>query len=556
LRNPFGIQRFGRIDVLVNNAGFGLFGLFEATPRAKVREQFEVNVFGVMDVMRAVLPHFRANRGGTILTVSSGAGVFTLPMLSLYCVSKFALEDFSESLSYELASQGIAVKVVEPGGVLSTNFGRRSAEEAAGNPSIAAYDAFATGVSAVFDRRRASRSATEADVARVSFAAASDGTDQLRYVATEDIKPLVRARRETSEREYMAFMRSQFLPKPERHRPPRRRCPVLDDKTGGGVRAFSGEVHRLVSEGTVMRLEVAKQVSPLAPQEYHRLVPLQPAAASYRLGWAGLEAVLFNDLPDAEIERPSLTHHTLVLFNRPPDVFEVGYEGERRHLPPPAGAVAVVPAGTPSRWHWRGRKGSLHVFLEPDLVTRVAAEEFGLDTARWAVPPLDCLDQPQVRAAKLAVDAELTAGGLGGPLAAESLANFLAVHLLRHVLAPRQPTRRRYGAFPRARLRAVVDYVEEHLDASPTLEQMAAVARLSPNCFASQFQRATGLPPHQYVIARRVERAKELLQSGADLSLAEVAAHAGFSDQSQFSHHFKRLLGVTPGQFRTRIRNA
>ena len=83
---------------------------------------------------------------------------------------------------------------------------------------------------------------------------------------------------------------------------------------------------------------------------------------------------------------------------------------------------------------------------------------------------------------------------------------------------------------------------------------MTAISRLSPNYFGWLFQRATGLPPHQYVIARRVERAKELLQGGGDLSLAEVAAHAGFSDQSQFSHHFKRTVGVTPGQFRTRVR--
>jgi Helix-turn-helix domain len=74
---------------------------------------------------------------------------------------------------------------------------------------------------------------------------------------------------------------------------------------------------------------------------------------------------------------------------------------------------------------------------------------------------------------------------------------------------------------------------------------MAAIARLSPNYFAWQFKRATGLPPHQYVLTRRVERAKQLLQTGSDISLAEVAAHAGFSDQSQFSHHFKRLVDVT-----------
>ena len=85
---------------------------------------------------------------------------------------------------------------------------------------------------------------------------------------------------------------------------------------------------------------------------------------------------------------------------------------------------------------------------------------------------------------------------------------------------------------------------------------MGAVARLSPYHFARQFKAATGLPPHQYVIARRVERAKQLLQAGTGLSLAEVAADAGFSDQSQLSRHFKRLVGVTPGQFRTPARIA
>jgi NADP-dependent 3-hydroxy acid dehydrogenase YdfG len=104
------IECFGRIDALVNNAGFGLHGIFETSSPEKIQEQFDVNLFGVMNVTRALLPHFRANRGGTIVNISSGAGVFTLPLISLYCASKFALEGFSEALTYELAPLGITVK--------------------------------------------------------------------------------------------------------------------------------------------------------------------------------------------------------------------------------------------------------------------------------------------------------------------------------------------------------------------------------------------------------------------------------------------------------------
>ena len=205
-----GIARFGRIDALTNNAGFGLFGIFETISREKVQEQFDVNVFGVMDVTRALLPHFRANRSGVILNISSGAGLFTLPLISLYSASKFALEGFSEALSYELASQNIAVKVIEPGGVVSTNFGQRSGQEFGQIKSIADYNDFLAKANALFRNLRGSRAGTEEHVAQVIYDAATDGTDRLRYVATDDIKPLAKMRRETSEEQYMDFMRARF----------------------------------------------------------------------------------------------------------------------------------------------------------------------------------------------------------------------------------------------------------------------------------------------------------------------------------------------------------
>jgi AraC family transcriptional regulator len=270
----------------------------------------------------------------------------------------------------------------------------------------------------------------------------------------------------------------------------------------------------------------------------------------------GLEAARCRAERVFELNPPAITHHWLVLFLRPPEELDLQYEGVKRHVPPPAGAISLVPAGSPARWRWSGPRDLLAIYLESGLVERVAAEAFGLDPARLTVPPLDSLVLPHLRAAIGAVGAELTAGGAGGRLAAESLANVLAVHLLRHVLAPRRPARSLNGTLPRAKLRAVAEYIEEHLDAGLTLDQLAAVARLSPYHFAWQFKAATGRPPHQYLIARRVERAKQLLQAGTDLSLADVAAHAGFSDQSQLSRHFKRLVGVTPGQFRTPARIA
>jgi AraC family transcriptional regulator len=297
---------------------------------------------------------------------------------------------------------------------------------------------------------------------------------------------------------------------------------------------------------------------PIRPLDLRKIAPIEEAAASDWLGWVGLQAARYCESPAFEFNAPAITHHRLVLFTRPPKELDLMYEGVKRHVPPPTGAITLVPAGSPHRVRSSGCKDELHICLEPGLVARVAAEAFGLDPARLTVPPLDGQDRPHLQAAMRAVDDELTAGGSGGSLAAESLANVLAVHLIRHVLAPRRPERGRGrdGALPRGRLRAVVEYIEEHLDASPSLEQLAEVAGLSPYHFARQFRTATGLPPHQYVIARRVERARHLLQGGSDLSLVEVAADVGFSDQSQFCHHFKRLVGVTPGKFRTSARMA
>jgi AraC family transcriptional regulator len=168
--------------------------------------------------------------------------------------------------------------------------------------------------------------------------------------------------------------------------------------------------------------------------------------------------------------------------------------------------------------------------------------------------PLDGL-QHQLRAAMLAVSDELPVEGGGDRLAAESLANLLTVHLIPNASALRPPARRIDSALPRPKLRAVIEYIDAHLDTDLPLARLAAAVHLSAYHFARQFKAATGVPPHQYVLTRRVARAQQLLRQ-SDLSLVDIAASTGFSDQSKLSSHFKRLLGVTPRQFRRSARIA
>jgi len=206
-----GIAQFGSIDVLINNAGYGQYGLFEAIPREKIQQQFDVNVFGVMDVTRAILPHFRKNKSGVIINVSSGAGIFTLPMISIYCASKFAIEGFSESLAYELASQNIIVKLIEPhGGVTSTRFNERAAQDNAKDDSLVDYEDFAIQTADAFADMSAVRTINSDDVAKVIFQAATDNTNRLRYLVGNDTRGFIKARQELSDDDYIEFMRSKF----------------------------------------------------------------------------------------------------------------------------------------------------------------------------------------------------------------------------------------------------------------------------------------------------------------------------------------------------------
>ena len=207
-----GLERFGSIDAVINNAGYGQSGVFEAISADKVRKQFDVNVFGVMTVTRAILPHFRKQKSGLILNISSGAGRFTLPLISLYAASKFALEGFSEALSFELFPLNIQVKIIEPGGT-ATNFNKVSADEFAHDPSLTDYDKFTTAAGQLFDSLRAQTLVSSEAVAEVIYNAATDGTDTLRYViGNEGFMKRLEARAILPDQVYVDSIKTEITP--------------------------------------------------------------------------------------------------------------------------------------------------------------------------------------------------------------------------------------------------------------------------------------------------------------------------------------------------------
>ena len=200
------IERFGRIDVLINNAGFGAYGQLEATSIETIRRQFETNVIGLLATTKAITPQFRKQRSGVIVNISSIAGRLTLPFGSLYAGTKFAIEGISESLSFEMRAIGVRVKVVEPG-YIKTNFG--ASREFNIDPSLTEYQPLLAKFNEFVEPGRAN-GADPSVAAQVIYTAATDGTDQLRYLAGEDAKQLIGQRLSQDDETFFQHWRVRF----------------------------------------------------------------------------------------------------------------------------------------------------------------------------------------------------------------------------------------------------------------------------------------------------------------------------------------------------------
>ncbi|MGK3983627.1 AraC family transcriptional regulator [Sorangium sp. So ce136] len=204
------------------------------------------------------------------------------------------------------------------------------------------------------------------------------------------------------------------------------------------------------------------------------------------------------------------------------------------------GDIDILPAGFADVWEEEDPNTSLILRLSPSLLRR-AAMDMGRDPDTAGLDLRHQLRDPQIQHIAWALDADRMAGHPSGLLYTESLGLALAAHLLGRSPAPSKPPR----GLSKLRLRRLTSYIEEHLDQSLSLERLAGVAEISASHLKTLFKRSTGLPVHEYVVQRRVERAKALLLRG-DLPASQVAIEAGFAHQSHMARCMRRVLGVTP----------
>lgn len=202
-----GMTAFGSIDVLVNNAGYGAYGPLESFDRNRILRQFNTNVIGLLDVSRAVLPHFREHRKGVIINLSSVGGKISFPLGTLYHGTKFAVEGISESLHYEVEQFCGTVKIVEPG-MVATDFAGRSFDFS-NDENMREYQGIVGAFMTVLPAM-AQQASSPSVVAQVIYEAATDGKNQLRYTAGADAQFLLTTRQNQDDATFIGGIKAQF----------------------------------------------------------------------------------------------------------------------------------------------------------------------------------------------------------------------------------------------------------------------------------------------------------------------------------------------------------
>jgi AraC family transcriptional regulator len=269
---------------------------------------------------------------------------------------------------------------------------------------------------------------------------------------------------------------------------------------------------------------------------------------SAEIGWRSLFAAKFREAP-LHVSEPAIGHPSLIYHLAHPTNVTRRLDGERaeRALIGP-GRFCITPGDASVHWQHSGNPEILQLYVRSSIYERAVEELFG--NAAALMPRFAIVDALLEQLA-IAVLNALRDGSAGDRLYIESIAQLIAVHLARAHSSRAKAARTHEPAdgLSRARIARLLDYIEAHLGEDLSLEALAAEVNLSPLYMVRAFRTATGQSPHQYVVARRVEHARELL-TGTTLPIAEISLTAGFSSQSHLTSWFRRLVGVSPAAYR------
>ena len=281
-----------------------------------------------------------------------------------------------------------------------------------------------------------------------------------------------------------------------------------------------------------------------------RFVETVPTLSSASAAWTGL-ALEEHSVPPSVNSRHEHVESFLQVILSGSGRYEVLTGGRTLRFDATPGTTFLLPRGTIDEIRWFGPTHRIAVAIQPSLL-RSALNEGGQGGDPELVEHWHLMD-PHISSVLVAMKTDLDDGSPAGKLYGESLANALAVYLVRRHAVRRFPAETYRGGLPGYRLKRVTEFIEHNLADEVSLEQLAAVAGMSAHHFAELFKRSTGSAPHQFVLRRRIERAKEALRN-PQRSVIDAGFGAGFTNPSHFARVFRKLVGVSPSKFRLKTR--
>ena len=273
-------------------------------------------------------------------------------------------------------------------------------------------------------------------------------------------------------------------------------------------------------------------------------------AHSQSIGWRSLYAAILEEAPLQTTELP-VGHPSLIYHLCRPTAVSRRIEGTRREkaLIGPR-RFCLTPGGVTSEWEHCGNPEILQVYLRQSIYESAVSEMYGCDASKAEIVPRFAILDPLLEQLAITIANALRDGTVEDGLYVDTLAHMIAVHLARrHSFRSRVASPLAAKVVSGSKMRRLIEFVEENLDRDLSLETMAQEVGISPLYLPRAFKSAIGQSPHQYVLARRIERARELLRD-TDLPIVDVALASGFSSQSHLSNWFVRIVGVSPAAYR------